>query len=102
MSTASSPFLTDVPLDSFDLSEPEFWLAPRDFREGAFKTLRDQRPVAFYEEYDFPDSPFPRGPGYWALTRHDDIWHASRNAQLFCSGRGSNIGDMPQELNEFF
>lgn len=47
-------------------------------------------------------SPFPPGRGYRALTRHDDIWHVSRNPQLFCSGQGSNIGDLPQELNEFF
>jgi cytochrome P450 len=26
----------------------------------------------------------------------------SRNPQLFCSGKGTNIGDMPQEMNEFF
>ena len=44
----------------------------------------------------------PKGPGYIALTRHDDIWHVSRNPQLFCSGKGSNIIDLSQELNEFF
>jgi cytochrome P450 len=102
MSTASLPFLPDVSVDSFDLSDPEFWLAPRDFREGAFKSLRDHRPVAFYEEREIEGVPFPKGPGYWALTRHDDIWHVSRNPQLFCSGHGSNIGDLPQEMNEFF
>ena len=26
----------------------------------------------------------------------------SRNPELFCSGRGSNIGDLPQPFNEFF
>jgi cytochrome P450 len=36
------------------------------------------------------------------LARHDEIWHASRNPKLFCSGQGSNIGDLPQEMNEFF
>ena len=38
----------------------------------------------------------------YLLTRYDDIWHVSRNPQLFCSGKGSNIGDMPVEINEFF
>jgi cytochrome P450 len=99
MSSTSLPY---VPLGSFDLSNPEFWLAPRDHREGAFKTLRDESPITFFEEWEFLDSPFPKGPGYWALTRHDDIWHVSRNPQLFRSGNGSNIGDMPTELNEFF
>ena len=31
----------EVSLADFDLSDPEFWLAPRSFREGAFKALRD-------------------------------------------------------------
>jgi cytochrome P450 len=53
----------------------------------------------------FPEIPlanFPVGPGYWALTKHDDIWHVSRNPELFCSGKGSNIADLTVELNEFF
>jgi methyl-branched lipid omega-hydroxylase len=97
-----SSFPPRVEFDEIDLSSPEFWLAPRDFREGAFKTLRDERPVAFYAERVLEGVPFPPGPGYYALTRHDDIWHVSRNPQLFCSGKGSNIGDLPQEMNEFF
>ena len=61
-----------------------------------------RRGCSYFEEWDFPDSPFPKGPGYWALARHEDVFAASRNAQLFCSGQGSSIGDMPVELNEFF
>ena len=92
----------DVPLDSFDLSDFEFWKQPREYREGAFKTLRDTPALQFFDEQVFADSPFPPGPGYYALTRYEDVWAASRNAQLFCSGQGSNIGDLPQEMNEFF
>jgi cytochrome P450 len=91
-----------VGLDDIDLSDPEFWVAPRPFREAAFRTLRDTPGLVHYAEWPIPDSPFPTGPGYWALTRHDDIWHVSRNPALFCSGKGSNIGDLPQEMNEFF
>jgi cytochrome P450 len=94
--------IADVALGSFDLSAPEFWIEPREVREGAFRTLRDQQPVSWWEEYDFPDAQFPKGPGYWALTRHEDIWHVSRNPQLFASGQGVNIGDMPLEIGEFF
>ena len=94
--------LPTVPLGTFDLSDFEFWSQPREYREGAFKTLRDTPGLQFFAERDFEDSPFPLGPGYYALTRHEDVWAASRNAQLFCSGKGSNIGDLPQEMNEFF
>jgi cytochrome P450 len=94
--------LPDVPLGTFDLSAPEFWTAPRDIREGAFATLRREQPVSWWEEYDFPDAQFPKGPGYWAIVNHEDIWHVSRNPQLFCSGQGVNVGDMPLEIGEFF
>lgn len=94
--------LPKVPVDEIDFSGEALWLADRAYREGAWKTLRDERPVAFFEERVFEGSPFPPGPGYYVISRHDDIWHVSRNASVFCSGKGSNIGDMPQELNEFF
>jgi len=100
MGNHSSFSLPDVPLDDIDLSTPEFWTKPRDYREGAFHTLRTQAPVRFFEEGEFP--PIPKGPGYFALTRYDDIWHVSRNPALFCSGNGSNIADLPTEVNEFF
>ena len=97
-----STSLPHVPLSDIDLSSPEFWTADRAWREGAFRTLRDEKPFAFFEERVIEDAPFPPGPGYYAVTRHDDIWQISRNPQLYCSGKGSNIGDLPVEMNEFF
>ena len=94
--------LPEVALADIDLSIEDFWVAPRDWREGAFKTLRDADGLQFFPEREVEGNPFPAGPGYLALTRYDDVWHASRNAQLFCSGKGSNIGDLPVEMNEFF
>ncbi|MEY2609591.1 MAG: hypothetical protein RLZZ128_240, partial [Actinomycetota bacterium] len=102
MSTTTPDSFPRVPLSDIDLSSPEFWLADRAWREGAFRTLRDEKPFAFFEERVIEDAPFPPGPGYYAVTRHDDIWQISRNPQLFCSGKGSNIGDLPVEMNEFF
>jgi cytochrome P450 len=96
----STTAVADVPLAEIDLSDVEFWLQPEAYREGAFRTLRDEAPVRFFAEREFP--PLPAGPGYWALTRHDDIWAASRNPQLFTSGRGTNIPDLPIEIAEFF
>lgn len=94
--------LPHVPLSEIDLSDPEFWAKPREWRYGAFKTLRDESPFHFFEERLIEDSPIPPGRGYRALVRHDDIWHVSRNAAQFCSGEGANIGDLPVEINEFF
>jgi methyl-branched lipid omega-hydroxylase len=89
-------------LDEIDLSDPEFWGAPREVRDAAFALLRDTPTLQHFNERVIEESPFPPGPGYYALTRHEDIWNVSRNAKLFCSGQGSNIGDLPQEMSEFF
>ncbi len=91
----------DVAVGTFELSDPEFWLASRDYRHGAFRALRKADELVFFDEWEYEDSPLPKGPGYWAVTRYDDVWAASRNPQVFISGRGVNIGDIPQEMNEF-
>ena len=70
-------------------------------RDAAFRSLRAANELVFFEEWEYENSPLPKGPGYWAVTRHDDVWAISRNPQLFISGRGVNIGDIPQEMNEF-
>jgi len=89
-----------LPLDKIWLSDPQFWLRPLEEREGAFATLREHQPVSFHEELD--TGFFPKGPGYWSLTKHADILLASRQPEIFCSGRGSNIGDLPEPFLEFF
>jgi methyl-branched lipid omega-hydroxylase len=94
--------MTSVPLDRIDLSDIEFWLADRATRHEAFRTLRDSPGLVHFPERVIEGYPFPPGPGYYAVTRYDDVWAVSRNPQLFCSGKGSNIGDLPQEMNEFF
>lgn len=90
-------------VDEIALSDLMLWLRPMEEREGAFQTLRRERPVSFHEEPEVPEGlPFPRGPGYWALTKHADVLHVSRNPELFCSGKGTNIGDLPEPFLEFF
>jgi cytochrome P450 len=87
-------------VDDIHLSDEAFWLRPLEEREGAFATLREERPISFHAEPEY--GIMPPGPGFWALSRHADILHVSRRADLFCSGKGSNIADLPQEFNEFF
>jgi cytochrome P450 len=90
-------------LEEIDLSSLEFWLLPEEEREGAFATLRAEDPIRFFEEIDIPEVPIPKGPGYWALTRHAHILEASRTPELFSSARGAtSIPDLPTEMNEFF
>ncbi len=88
-------------LGEIDLSEDEFWTRPVEEREGAFRTLRRERPIPFTAERDF--GPIPAGPGYYSFTRMADVLHASKNPQIFGSSKGStSIADLPPEFLEFF
>jgi cytochrome P450 len=91
-------------LEEIELSQPEFWVAPIEEREGAFATLREEDPIRFFAEFDPPpDIPLPKGPGYWSLTKHRHILEASRNPEVFCSGKGAtSVVDIPPQMNEFF
>ncbi|MCX6463139.1 MAG: cytochrome P450 [Pseudonocardiales bacterium] len=85
-----------------DLSDVErFWTAPIAERAAAFAALREREPVPFFAEPQF--AYLPQGPGYWALTRLDDLVEASRTAKVFTSGPGAtSIADMPPEFLEFY
>ena len=88
-------------VDAIDLSATEFWEAPREEREGAFALLRRERPIPFFAENAF--GPIPAGPGYYCLTRMDDILHASKHPEIFGSSAGAtSIADLPPEFLEFF
>ena len=91
--------------NEIDLSELDFWARPWEEREGAFQTLRRERPLAFFEEMDIPEMQeiIPRGPGYWAVTRQREILEASRNPEIYSSARGATaIPDLPPFMLEFF
>lgn len=88
--------------DSVDLSDIDgFWTEPIEYRHAAFAALRARPGLPFYAE---PMARFlPPGPGYYALTRMDDLVSVSRNPQIFTSGKGAtNPADMPVEFNEFY
>jgi cytochrome P450 len=89
-------------VDDINLSDlGGFWTRPVAEREGAFLTLRRERPFAHFAE---PITDFgPPGAGYYAVTRYHDVITASRSPELFCSGGGSTqIVDLPPEFLEYF
>ncbi|MBV9540533.1 MAG: cytochrome P450, partial [Alphaproteobacteria bacterium] len=54
---------------------------PQSFAHGhphaQYDWLRANDPVHFQKE--------PNGPGYWAVTRFQDVWDVDRNFQAFSS-----------------
>jgi len=90
-------------VDDIHFDDPMFWSLPPDQREGAFALLRREQPMSFHKEFEVPpEIPLPQGPGYWSVTRHADVLTASRRSDLFCSGKGIQIPDLPPALSEFF
>src|SRR5689334_17782077 len=90
---------TDLALDEIDLGFTETWV--RGDLDGVFAKLRRERPVSWHHEPDIQTPGIEVGPGFWAVTRYDDVVHVSRHPELFISGRGSNIPDWPPEVLEF-
>lgn len=91
----------NMSLDEIDLSEDGFWARPREEREGAFVTLRNERPIARFDEVAF--GPLEAGPGYYVLTKMKDVLFASKNPKIFGSGEGAtSVADLPPEFLEFF
>ena len=91
--------LEPAPSDLSLFADETFWTRGAEARAETFRRLRAEAPTCFMEEPEIPD--FGQGPGFWSLTRHADVMHVSRHPDLFCSGRGTNIPDMPIELAEF-
>jgi cytochrome P450 len=93
-------------VDQIDLSDLEWWARPLSEREEGFALLRAERPIArmVMPELAYPEVPELSQPEteYWAVTRHAELVEASRQPALFCSGKGTNILDLPVPFLEFF
>ena len=88
-----------IDLDAEHLADSAFWAASPEHRERVFGELRRHHPVRWYPPRT---SGFSRAcTEFWALTRYDDIWHASRTPTVFCSGVTIDIEAMPEVLGEF-
>jgi cholest-4-en-3-one 26-monooxygenase len=71
-----------------DVFDPDLYVA--GIPHERFRQLRHQAPVYFHAE--------PAGPGYWALTRYDDVVKVSKDPLTFSSARGgTNIEDLTEE-----
>jgi cytochrome P450 len=54
-----------------------------------YRWLRKNAPVFWHED--------PAGGGFWAVTRHKDVWEVDRNFQAFSSAPTVMIADPPPE-----
>jgi len=78
----------------------DFWGLDDDVRDGVFATLRREAPISFWPAIEFEGVDV--GPGYWSLTKLDDVHFASRHPDIFSSAGGITIGNQTPELAEYF
>jgi cytochrome P450 len=84
----------DALTNTIDLSDLDFWARPPAERDKAFESLRAIDGPVFCPRDD--------GPGFYALTRYDQIVEASRNPQVFSSvPTAVSLVDPPPAVQEF-
>ena len=73
---------------NIDLLDPKSFVGghPHD----QYDWLRENDPVYWHEE--------PDGPGFWAITRHEDVYNIGRNAEVFSSEPTIMIQDPPPDM----
>ena len=86
--------------DSIDLSSRAFWSTSARERDRSFAELRATRPVSWHPPVEDALMQDPDDPGYWAVTRRDDIVAMSRDSESFLSGKGVLFENVPEELLE--
>jgi len=88
--------VTPVNLSDVDVFSPDIYLEGPPHE--AFRVLRREAPVFFHKEPADPRGRRPAGPGFWVLSKYDDVKMASRQPLLFSSWKGgTNIWDLPPE-----
>lgn len=79
-----------------------FWVRSLPEIEADMAELRAEEPIAWRTPPPEAEGIVPMGNGYWAVTRHADILHASKHPEIFSSAQGMTMLDVPPEFNEFF
>ncbi|BBY09650.1 cytochrome P450 [Mycobacterium marseillense] len=90
----------EIPLADIHLDSLDFWALDDDVRDGTFATLRREAPISFWPAIEYEG--FEPGDGHWALTKHDDVFFASRHPDIFSSSPNITINDNTPEISEYF
>ncbi|MGH9270163.1 MAG: cytochrome P450 [Ilumatobacteraceae bacterium] len=95
------PLAEALTVDDIQLGSLDFWALPLDERDAAFAALRAKCPVAFHPELTVLEGR-PEGPGFWSVTRYEDVRTVSRQPHLFSSSQGITTADEAPEARDFF
>lgn len=90
----------DRPYSTTDVSSTNFWSTPAVEREKSFAQLRANEPVSWQRPADGGLMPADDDDGFWAVTRHADITEISHHPEIFCSGQGVQLENIPEMFLE--
>ena len=79
-----------------NVSSNEFWGSTALEREERFRHLRDREPVSWQPPAEGGMMPSDDDDGYWAVVLHEDIGYVSTNPEIFCSGEGVQLENIPE------
>jgi cholest-4-en-3-one 26-monooxygenase len=73
-----------ITLDEIDITDPDLYA--RGAQHAVFAHLRANAPVFFQKQRS--------GPGFWAITKYEDVRRVSRDPQTFISSGGTSTMDL--------
>lgn len=82
----------DVDLASINLMSNELYR--QGFPHEVFNTLRREAPVWWQATPE--TNKYHSGPGFWVLSKYEDVQAANRDTDLFCAIDGPSISDNPE------
>lgn len=89
----------DREYDPVDISPKSFWAQSARERDVAFAELRRRAPVSWQRPVESDLAPSEIA-GFWAVTSHELIREVSTHPEIFCSGGGIQLEDVPDEFLE--
>jgi cytochrome P450 len=94
--TALSPRRTSP----YNTSSNAFWSLTGPERDEVWRVLRDTEPVSWQPPAEGGLMPIEEDDGYWAVVRYADIHEVSVNPEIYCSGEGVQLENIPEMLLE--
>lgn len=85
--------------DPLSISTLDFWSKTAEERDETFRVLRSERPVSWHPPIEGALMP-PENDGVWAVTSHRHIVEVSKQPEIFCSGLGIQLEEVPTDILE--
>jgi cytochrome P450 len=91
---------TERRLSASNTSANTFWALDARQRDEVWRELRDNEPISWQPPAEGGLMPIEDDDGYWAVVRYADIHEVSTNPDVYCSGQGTAMENIPEMFLE--